>query len=286
MGSARDATVRAQAAAVAEAQAVRAQVEVRSLTATAELAAAADLFGELWQTPFDHHILRAFVLSGNYVAGAFDAEERLVGASVAFATIGPEPELHSHITGVAMSHRRSGVGLVMKLHQRHWALERDIELITWTFDPLIRRNAKFNLSRLGATAERYLENVYGDTDDALNGRGESDRLLVRWRLTDDAVVAAAAGTPRSLSVPPGFVGALRQGSDDHPAKTTGPEGIPAGFTCRVPDDIEAMRVTNPVAANAWRLAVRELLAGSLARGCRLLGLTGDGDYIVSPPEAT
>jgi predicted GNAT superfamily acetyltransferase len=261
-------------------------VEVRPLTATAELTAAGDLFRDLWQAPFDDHILRAFVLSGNYVAGAFDAGEHLVAASVAFATIGPEPELHSHITGVATSQRRTGVGLVMKLHQRHWALERDIELITWTFDPLIRRNAKFNLSRLGATAEGYLENVYGDTDDALNGRGESDRLLVRWRLSDEAVVTATAGTPRRVSVPPGFVVALRPGSDDLPMKTTGPEAIPVGFTCRVLQDIEALRVTNPEAANAWRLAVRELLGGSLARGCRLLGLSDDGDYVVSPPGAT
>ena len=184
-----------------------------------------------------------------------------------------------------MSHRRSGVGLVMKLHQRQWALERGIELITWTFDPLIRRNARFNLSRLGATVDEYLENVYGDTDDALNGRGESDRLLVRWRLSDEAVVAATAGTPRCTAVPPAFVPALLPGPDGLP-ETVDPATIRAGFTCRVPDDIEALRVSDPDGANAWRFALRELLGGSLARGGSLLGLTDDGDYVVSAPGAT
>jgi len=153
-GASTNPRLHAGARAQAEAAARRAAVEVRALTTSAELKAAAQLITDVWGAPFPEDVLRALVLVGNYVAGAFTPGESMVGAAVAFAAVADEPELHSHVTGVLTDHQGSGVGLALKLHQRSWALEHGIETITWTFDPLVRRNAFFNLSRLGATADR------------------------------------------------------------------------------------------------------------------------------------
>ena len=66
-------------------------------------------------------------------------------------------------------------------------------MIAWTYDPLIRRNAYFNLAKLGARPVEYLPNFYGAMDDAINGGTETDRMLVRWELRSDLAVAACAG---------------------------------------------------------------------------------------------
>ena len=98
-------------------------------------------------------LLRAFTKAGNYVGGAFDGG-RLVGACVGFFHAPAEDALHSHIAGVAPGLTGRNVGFALKLHQRAWALLRGVSEIAWTFDPLVSRNAYFNLVKLGAPAGR------------------------------------------------------------------------------------------------------------------------------------
>ena len=68
---------------------------------------------------------------------------------------------------MAPSHQGTAVGFVLKQHQRSWALERDIDTIEWTFDPLVRRNAYFNLTKLGARLVGYVDNFYGKLHDGV-----------------------------------------------------------------------------------------------------------------------
>ncbi len=288
VGTVTSADVVTGAARAVTSAASRAGVEVRPLTSHAELAAAADLLTYVWSRHFPEDLLRAFELSGNFVAGAFAADGTMAGASAGWASIGEEPDLHSHVTGVAPSHRRSGVGVVLKLYQRWWALERGIGVVSWTFDPLLRRNARFNLGRLGAAVTDYLENIYGDMDDELNRHDESDRFWVRWRLDDPDVVAAAAGTPRVVAPPRGTERRLAPGPDGRPAVVPPSPFAPgvagATFTCSIPGDVEAMRATDPALAAAWRLVLREVLGGALRQGGRVLGLDAEGDYVVAFPS--
>ncbi|MGH9304492.1 MAG: GNAT family N-acetyltransferase, partial [Acidimicrobiales bacterium] len=180
--------------------------------------------------------------------------------SVAFAApgLGDRVVLHSHVTAVSGARHRTGVGGALKLHQRAWALEHGFEVITWTFDPLVARNARFNLSKLAARVDRYLVNLYGELDDVINSGGESDRLLVRWDLADDVVAAAAAG--KAFLV------------DDSNAEDVHKVALPA--------DIELLRKSDPTAARAWRLAMRGKLAGVLDHGGQVLGLAPSGEYVV------
>ena len=117
-------------------------------------------------------------------------DEQIVGGSFGFLGrhLG-EPSLHSHVTGILPGVRRTGLGRAMKLHQRAWAADHGLAWVTWTFDPLVRRNAWFNLGVLGAHVHEYLVDFYGPIDDAINAGDESDRLLVAWPVGDDGPTA-------------------------------------------------------------------------------------------------
>jgi len=194
----------------------------------------------------DAGTLRALQQSGNYVVGLFDdseGEERMVGASIAFFGEPGKRTMHSHITALLSEYRGRGWGRELKEHQRQWAFSREVGRITWTFDPLVARNAHFFLTVLGARATGYTVNQYGIFGGGDAG-DESDRLDVEWALADiarppasDAVVA----------------------------------------TVEIPTDVEGMRETDPSAAHEWRLRLRADIEQQLSQGRRLAGFeTGRG----------
>src|SRR5262245_38271070 len=175
------------ARATASEAAGHAGVEVHELSKPAETAAAADLFQAIWSAPaqappLSAELMRALAATGNYVAGAY-VGDTMVGAAVAFFTDETPRALHSHISGVAEGMQGRSVGFALKLHQRLWALERGIGTIAWTTDPLVRRNAYFNLAKLGATVTEYLPDFYGEMKDGVNAADTSDRLMLTWALT-------------------------------------------------------------------------------------------------------
>ncbi|MFG1922987.1 GNAT family N-acetyltransferase [Cryptosporangium sp. NPDC048952] len=239
----------------AEAAARAAGVVVRELDDMTRIIEAVNLLASIWgragNPPVTSELLRAFSKAGNYVAGAFEGD-RLVGACVAFFHEPAGSALHSHIAGVSKDAAGRGVGFALKLHQRAWALRRDVADIVWTFDPLVARNAYFNLGKLGARPAEYLPNFYGAMSDAINGDEDSDRLLVQWRLRE-------YGRARPAT-PPDAVVAL--GIDDDGGPVSGQLDAPV-FLVAVPRDIEAMRASDPALARRWRLAVREALVGQI-----------------------
>ncbi|HUQ61450.1 GNAT family N-acetyltransferase [Lentzea sp.] len=261
-------------------------VVVRQLTEYAELVATQQLYESIWRPtgdggtpPVNAELLRAMAKAGSYVAGAFDGDE-LVGACIGFCSPPAAGALHSHIAGVAAGMRGRNVGYAMKLDQRTWALERGLTEVTWTFDPLVRRNAHFNLGKLAADATEYLPDFYGSMDDDINGGGETDRLLVRWPITSPEVVAACEGHPRTTAA----TGVIGLGISE--------DGLPVRGTCSastvlvaVPPDVETLRATNPAAATEWRYAVRDVLGGLLAAGARITGFDRSGWYVVEKEEA-
>ncbi|MFD5829492.1 GNAT family N-acetyltransferase [Lentzea sp. NPDC060358] len=260
-------------------------VVVRQLTEYAELLATQRLYESIWRPtgegstpPVNAELLRAMAKAGSYVAGAFDGDE-LVGACIGFCSPPAAGSLHSHIAGVAAGMRGRNVGYAMKLDQRTWALERGITEITWTFDPLVRRNAYFNLGKLAADATEYLPDFYGHMDDDINGGSETDRLLIRWRIASPEVAAACEGRPRTTNA----TGVIGLGISE--------DGLPLRGTCSaatvlvaVPPDVESLRATNPAAANEWRHAVRDVLGDLLASGARVTGFDRSGWYVVEREE--
>ncbi len=272
-----------RAAQAADAAARSAGVSVRELRDLAELDEVVGLLSSIWgrseNPPVTIELLRAFTKAGNYVGGAFD-EGRLVGACVGFFHAPAEDALHSHIAGVSSAATGRSIGFALKLHQRAWALLRGVSEIAWTFDPLVSRNAYFNLVKLAAQPVEYLPNFYGPMLDTINGHDDSDRLLVRWRLRDPAVVLAAAGASASVvaddELAAGAVVALaRTDGAPAPGRMDGRTSLVA-----VPPDIGALRASDPALAQRWRVAVREALSALVADGGRIDGFDRAGWYVV------
>lgn len=219
-------------------------IQLRAIDTVAEAEQAAAFLQSVWAdgpevVPVDLLVAGAHVDS--YAFTAFDGDQ-IVGASFAFhGRFNGKTVLHSHVTAATVK----GVGYDLKLHQRDWAATRGVEAITWTFDPLVRRNCYFNFAKLGATAIEYLPNFYGSMPDAINAGEESDRLFAWWPTTP-----TDAATRTEVA------------------------------RIELPEDIETMRVEDLEAASAWRVKVREQLAPLFATGAVISAMTQDRTHLI------
>jgi predicted GNAT superfamily acetyltransferase len=243
-----------------------ADLQVRELRDPAEHAAAAALFGTVWYgdsgVPIEAQLLTAVAHSGGYVAGAY-AGTRLLGASFGF--LGRHRGtlvLHSHLTGVLPGQEHHGLGFAIKRHQRQWTRSQGLVAVVWTFDPLVRRNAWFNLGKLGAQVVGYRECFYGTATDAINAGDETDRAFVWWP-SDPA--PSHALPKRGLVV-----------LDDHLSER-GFDNEPV-LNVAIPPDIVVLRRTDPARARHWRRAVRATFGRAIDAGYTATAVTRDGVY--------
>ena len=276
-----------EAKRAAQASARASGVYIRELAEMDDLQRLCGLFDEIWHPdpgslPVSAEFLRALAHAGNYVAGAF-AGDQLVGGCVGFFASPAEHAMHSHIAGVSPRLPDKHVGFALKLHQRAWALSRDTTTITWTFDPLVCRNAYFNVAKLAAPPVEYLPDFYGAMDDIINAGDESDRLLVNWPLTAESVVRACQGLGSSADAAQlhaaGAAVALDIDADGLPTVGDARTGA-STVLVRVPQDIETVRRHHEAAARRWRHAVRQVLGGLMADGGQVTGFDRSGWYVV------
>ena len=225
-------------------------IQIRELTTVDDIFVASQVLGEVWKGDRDAlptNLMRALQQTGNYVVGLYDGDS-MIGASIAFFGPPASRSMHSHITGVLAEYQGQGPGRILKQHQRAWAFARDVGHITWTFDPLVARNAYFNLAVLGAKVSSYLVDNYGAMDDGLNRGDKTDRLMVSWAL---------AGSPASA-----------------------PTEVAA--TVAVPEDIAVIRENDRTEALKWRMLVREQLLAHLENGLLIAGFDERGYLLVRP----
>jgi predicted GNAT superfamily acetyltransferase len=262
--------------------------EIRELHDFEELRDLAELFAVVWgragEPPIGSDVLKALAQSGNYVSGAY-RDGRLVGGLVGWFAGTPPDELHlhSHILGVLPGSETHGLGFELKQHQRRWCMARGLRVIEWTTDPLVRRNGYFNLTKLGADAPAYLINVYGEMRDGINAGEESDRLLIRWHLDSERAARAATGNavePELASLRGEVVLAVDASGGPRASQRRDARVL----LCQVPEDIVAVRRVDPAMARAWRVALREAMAGALAAGYELSGATRDGWYVLDSAD--
>jgi predicted GNAT superfamily acetyltransferase len=152
----------------------------------------------------DHEIVRALAISGNAPWGA-SAGGELVGYVLGWAGVDAGGlHVHSHMLAALPDRRHKGVGFALKLAQRAQALDQGIHVVRWTFDPLVARNAWFNLGKLGAVADRFERNFYGEMTDDINAGERSDRFTVRWDLDREPGPRDWAAAAASVVVPPEY----------------------------------------------------------------------------------
>lgn len=179
------------------------------------------------------NMLRALSAHGGLVLGAFDSD-LLVGLLVAFRAA--EKVLWSHMTGVHPAYQGRGIGVALKRMQRVWALANGCDEIRWTFDPIQRGNAHFNLHLLGAHSRLYHDNYYGEMDDDINRGMPSDRLEAVWTLRDSRVAARMHGVTPAAFIPSN---ALKCSIID--ARALPLEGEPEWVCVAIPGDLSRLR---------------------------------------------
>ncbi|CAB4879968.1 unannotated protein [freshwater metagenome] len=252
----------------------RAAVVVRPLTDLSELSDARDIFDAVWPSvaggsQVQANLLKALVHAGGYASAAYVGDQP-VGAALGVCGRHRDDSgrwhdlLHSHMAAVLDSYRDRHIGTALKLHQRVWALEQQIPTITWTFDPLVRRNARLNLLKLGVEVRGYEVNFYGDMDDELNAGDPSDRVFAWWE------VASVRADRASLGQLEPMTRAEIEASDRL-------------FVVQLPDDIVALRASDPAAALAWRLQVRAELTSVFTSGAVVIGVDSAGNYVLERP---
>jgi predicted GNAT superfamily acetyltransferase len=215
-------------------------------------------------------MLRAFGESANPPLGAF-AGGQMVGYVLGWIAADPQDGLvvHSHMLAAVPQVRGRGIGHALKLAQRAQALDVGIRVIRWTFDPLISRNAWFNLVKLGAVADRFHRDFYGAMEDLLNRGERSDRFVVRWDLQSEPGSAPEEG--------PGVL--VAEGDPAHPTPRIHGLSGSGPVLLQVPRDHERLRSIDPELAREWRDAAADAIEAVMATGRVARGFTADSCYV-------
>jgi predicted GNAT superfamily acetyltransferase len=213
------------------------------------------IFDHTWAmdagTEITPNLLQAMIHSGAYLSGAF-IDGNCVGAAFAFPATTGGLHLHSHMTAVLDKFRDKGIGHALKVDQYKWAKQNNYKEITWTFDPLVARNARLNILKLGVDISAYYPNFYGDMPDELNAGDESDRVMASLKVVGDAP------TPRTAISAPDKSAVL----------------------IAIPSDIVAIRGKDLAENLRWRRSVRDEFVGVLARGGKVIGFSENNEYVV------
>jgi predicted GNAT superfamily acetyltransferase len=221
-------------------------------------------------------MIHALGASGNVPWGAFDGEE-MIGYVLGWTGVDPEEGLHthSHMLAALPERRHRGVGFALKLAQRAQALEQGIRLIRWTFDPLVARNAYFNLWKLGAVADRFHRNFYGEMTDSLNRGERSDRFVVRWELD-------RTPGPRNVPADGGSLVLQRDADADAPAPVAGEVPAAGVALVQIPHEYADLRERDPELSRAWRDALAAALEACLDAGLVAASFDGPtGAYVMA-----
>jgi predicted GNAT superfamily acetyltransferase len=242
-------------------------IEIRKLTDREDLKAVVKLQRQIWGfEDVDLIPLRLFVVAskiGGQVYGAFDGTH-LIGFCMSIPGLKPggKTYLHSHMLGVLPEYRNAKVGRALKLAQRDDAIDRGIDLIEWTFDPLEIKNAFFNMERLGAIVRRYVPNQYGTTSSPLHGGLPTDRCIAEWWLSSDRVKAVLEGQRF--------------------------EGNPVEERIAIPSDIATIRANEPARARDIQQKANDQFRSAFDHGLAVIGFEKSeqaGTYLIGKWES-
>ena len=278
-----------EATATADAAAAHASVVLHDIHDHRGADEATRLLDQVWRRSHGSVLSAEALIAISHAGGQVTLatrEGRVVGTTAAL--VGRDHRdgqvfIHSHVTGVHADEVGTGIGRALKWYQRLWCLNRGIEEVRWTFDPLVRRNAVLNLVVLGARAASYELDVYGPMDDQRNAGLPTDRLVASWDLCAPRTRAAATGRAAAPDVDAlvraGAEPLLVAAGDEPELRTTNV----ARRLVQVPADIESIRARDRDLAAAWATAVRATMGAAMREGARVTGITRDGWYVLAPP---
>jgi predicted GNAT superfamily acetyltransferase len=250
------------------------------------------------------HMLITVVHNGGLVLGAFQ-EDKIIGALFGFPGLekipdGPRPKHCSHMMGIHPDHRDSGVGFALKRAQWQMIRHQSLDHATWTYDPLLSRNAYLNIAKLGAVCCTYRRSEYGDMRDGLNAGLPSDRFQVDWWVNTRRVAHRLGKDSRpTLNLAHITRSGLRP---FYPLHTTDglphpPEHVPTLddrlILAEIPADFTNLKSQDFALARDWRFFTRELFETAFAANFIITDFVFDrnegnprGLYLLTHGEST
>ncbi len=250
-----------------------ASVTFRPLSSLADFTAVVELEKVIWgpgyADPVPAPILAVTTLRGGILIGAFDGD-RMVGFVYSLPAIKDgRPTQWSHMLGVIPEYRQGGLGRELKMLQRERTIAMGLDLIEWTFDPLQAANAHLNFAKLGAVAEEYEVNVYGESTSPLHGGNPTDRLIAEWWVRSERVEQRLGG---SLPMAPVVI-VERANRTRARGEWLEPVDVRTDLADRhisveIPVGFSDMLARAPELALTWRLAVREIFLAYFGAGYR------------------
>lgn len=221
---------------------------------------------ETWGRAFSERvpaaILRVSQRVGGITAAAFGPNGQMLGFVFGMTGVDNGDLVHwSDMLAVRPEARGRHLGERLKQYQRRKVCSLGVRRIMWTFDPLVSRNAHFNINRLGALPIEYAQNMYGTTHSALHGALPTDRFVVAWDC------AAAAPNHSADGVVTSDVPLLNPVSNGTP--TLAVVGDVDRVRVQIPVDVQPIIQHQPVLAARWRDITRRTIGERLANGYKV-----------------
>ena len=258
------------------------EVRLRTLDTIDEMSQLVHLQREIWgygepdtDFPYPARALFALAESGGHVGGAF-LDDLPLGLSVAWRGVDPllqKPYLHSQLVGVQKEHRHLGLGFQLKLHQRDFALEANLDLVKWVFDPMRSSNANLNVRKLGAVIPAYQPDYYGSVKSHFSRGLATDRVWAHWYVASSRVQQRLLTPPPLLQQEPPLVEVTAL--SDPNLECSDPD-----FLVEVPGDFEAILQESLSLAADGQANIRKIFQHYLPQGY----LAADFLTVSGPPR--
>lgn len=284
-------------------------IQICHLESPEDLAAVEKLQGQIWSGNdieiVPAHMLLAALHNGGILIGAWD-QKILVGFVFGFAGFkkvseGITLQHCSHMLGVHPDYRDTGLGFKLKRAQWQMVRQQGLDKITWTYDPLLSRNAYLNIAKLGAVCNTYHPNYYGELRDQINDGLYTDRFIVDWWINTTRVKSRLGNSPRkrldlahylSAEIPRVNETKLNKAGLIVPQSSNiSISSIPL-LLVEIPADFQKIKIADPGLALQWRLHTRSLFEDMFSSGylvtdfVYLSGSQPRSYYVLSYGEST
>lgn len=273
---------------------LRDTIDIRHVRTHDEFVQCVELQASTWGRGFRESvpatILKITQRLGGITAGAFAPDGTLLGFIFGITGVEHGTLVHwSDMLAVDPRVQNHGIGRRLKEFQREAARAIGATRMYWTFDPLVARNAHFNLNLLGARVSEYVADMYGTDTGSLLHRGVgTDRFIVMWPIDSPAGATGGHGDSLHEGTPAsGMLAAPILNAHPHLGHLAALEPAPPPLArVEIPDDIFGIQAGGTTDAAQWRVSTRTAFQWALANGYRVVRFERDlssarGYYLIA-----
>ena len=262
-------------------------IEIRPFETIEDFQACVEFQGDTWGGHFTERvpvaILKVSQRLDGVAAGAYSHTGQLLGFVFGMTGVQKGEVVHwSDMLAVRPELRNSGLGVKLKAYQRTTLLDRGINKMHWTFDPLESKNAYVNLIKLGATSQEYIRDIYGQTDSPLHSGIGTDRLVATWIMDSDRTLnrmqGKLTGSPQDLDDKPPSVFEVQTNANLVRPMQPNLDLTEPSLLVPIPTSIQRLKKESLELAIQWRIAVRNALTFYINNGYEVRELVRRSEY--------